>query len=464
MMWCCNIRREDLAQVFGISPWRLLPKMTDGWDGVWDFARRGIAVVWSQEPREGEYLPIALVAHREERREMLAWISTYLREIRPFTAYCRLLSPEAVQTLRDVRLGPLPRGVEGALCGVILGEVLAQMKVGDQRGISVRACASTLSFALARAVAMGLPAEFLEEVVRGWTEARRATRQSARELGPQELSLPWYVIARLAGIARSNEAPDRMGEMIVTACGELKEGRDVSDEIWSELTRGLPAGVVKSRAAMLTSRESRVAALEVARNALLPEKIVAHGGNGVNSAEAFLVGYLASRAAGGSLEYLNLISEASGRGGGAAVWYALCCGLAGGDVLGFANGVGRRVLREVLRDESPAVRPTSDIGIEELSLLASAENGAVQIATESSGYVSVELFPSVVTVVRAPGSGLQRLEADKAEVPSEEPSLVPGRTVQELGELLRRAQQLHLELASTADAGRVRRGRKKKQK
>src|SRR5436190_16871577 len=84
----------------------------------------------------------------------------------------------------------------------------------------------------------------------------------------------------------------------------------------------------------------------------------------------FLCGYLASCLHPGSLEYVDLVTSHLSGLPTLMLWYGVCAGLhPQSSVLSEFGGLGRRLLRDVLRREHILDRPDCDLAFDELQVL-----------------------------------------------------------------------------------------------
>jgi hypothetical protein len=165
---------------------------------------------------------------------------------------------------------------------------------------------------------------------------------------------------------------------------------------WRDFVANFPE-LIDIHERMESTREDRVLALEravlVFHNRPTAAPLTLH----------FILGYLTSRIGGGSLDHVNLLFNLWPSDPSPIVWYGLCAGLyPASDVQGFANGLGRRTLRDVLMSEPALDRPRCDIAIAELEILAGGDRPSLDFLTNSQSYLSVEIRPRVVAPMRWP--------------------------------------------------------------
>jgi hypothetical protein len=126
---------------------------------------------------------------------------------------------------------------------------------------------------------------------------------------------------------------------------------------------------------------------------------------------SFLCGFLASQIGPGTLDYTSLLAPYLEHYPTAFLWYGLCSGLQNRSSLyGFASGLGRRILREVLRKETLSDSPQCDIALPELEALTSNDTAAMDFRTGTQGVLTIEIIPLVTTSVRWPQKQVEQPE------------------------------------------------------
>lgn len=414
-MWVTTVSRRQFIDFIEVGD---RPTVSNAWETDSPPAPMegdSLTLVWRDKPdsdRRSPPFPAVIVVDRHMRRDFLAWALTYFKGFRPFTAFCRVIDSSSADTIFRQPRAPSLGGLDDAALGLILGEAIAYSEgQRDARPLSVVGCASTCSFAVARTLGFGLLAHNHtagEDIWRSWFEARAMTHQPALRLGPQELRTPWLVMLRLREnepsilspfVLKSHqlefESSDEVAD-IASACLDLRNSGEVGRTSWERLTKGLPE-LNRARNFVKSSREDRVRSFEQALEVLLrtPARAIS----------SFLAGCIVSQIGPGTMDHIRLLQEHVQRFPNALLWYGLCAGLDRRAILkNFAGGLGRRILREVLREESFLDQPRCDIAFSELEILAENEGGGLDIRSGHSGQLEVEIAPCVSTLVRWPGS------------------------------------------------------------
>jgi hypothetical protein len=378
-----------------------------------------IQLIWSDEDlatrsdrdkQELPTIPRIVVLASEKKRDFLAWVWTYLPEFRPFTAYARVLGGDEVKSQLGLKGTPRLGDLEEACLGLILGEAATYVENTHDKKVSVTplACASTYSYAMARAVALGwneVSAIERMDIPNTWMKARSLTRQRPLRLDLSDLSLPWRLLLDLCGKEKGHQYSSRgISENIYDACMNLYRETEVNPETWDLLSRGYPH-LREARKEMQGPREGRVVFFE--RFVLSLADI----SKGDSVSASFLCGFLASQIGPGTLDYISLLAPHLDRFPTTLLWYGLCSGLQHRSSLyGFSSGLGRRILREVLRKETLFDAPQSDIALSELEALTSNDTMAMEFRTWAQGVMAIEIAPLIASAVRWPPKQADQVE------------------------------------------------------
>ncbi len=415
-MWTKTLTRDDLLE--------LLQARGVVVDGVLESSRivgGGQAqVIWRQDPRQYAGLPAVIVIDEGKQREFLAWAASYLHDLSPLTAFCRVIDTSSAERALRYKAIPSLGMLEEVCLGVIFAEALSHARARLER-FSVKeltgaACVATYSFSMARALAVGALGPESDPITEVWERARTAARQPTLKLSARQAREVWAIVVALG---RSEDdlfevEGGKGGEpraAVTSACLDLYRRGEISSAGWAALVGRSPE-LIALRDRMRDSVEDRVRAVERALEQLQ------QGGGANPTASGFVAGYLASRVAPGSLDHFDLLWPQVDRFPLSPLWYGLCAGLdARRNPNVYVGAVGRRVAREVLRAEALTDTPRCDIAIAELVMLTSGEAGSGDLRIGAHGFAEVELVPCVATTIRLGARGQQQKISDLPGTP-----------------------------------------------
>jgi hypothetical protein len=373
-----------------------------------------LILVWHDDPREALSLPNLIVTPTEQR-DFFAWALTYLNTLRPISAFVRIATYDVAERALRLLTTPSLRRRESACAGLILGEAATYIEgKRDLQDVSVRVCAGTYSYVMARALALAFAASDVDSLSNAWFDARTLTGQPVLSLGPSALRAPWQVVQGLEdGILDSRADTESAPLAVFQACANMYFKGQMEQRQWLELDSEVP--MISRYASMMRGpREDRVSALERAASELGSSSPT----NRVSL--AFALGCLASQIAPGTMEHMSLLSPYNHAFPGILLWYGLCAGLQRRSSVDlYAGGLGRRIIREVVRNEAFLDRPSCDICLPELKVLQSKGNGSLDLRTNSGAQIEIELAPCVMGSFRWPPPS-NRQESIRSGVSNEE--------------------------------------------
>ena len=397
-----------------------------------------IQLIWAQENLDrrsrrqttSSLLPGVILVGEGKKRDFLAWAWTYLPEFRPLTAYARVLDADEYRSFSRIQSSPSVGSFEEGCLGMIMGEAAtyAESRQDKKLILTPLSCASTFSHAMARILALSGDGDLLESdeiVCTLWIKARNLTKQRQTRLKPEELTLPWRVLLQIYATEEGYRRSSRdVPEIVYDTCLSLTNQSELSPNTWNHLASYYPE-LREAQVEMQSTRERRVLFFEHFLLSL-------SGGRSPDPAFAsFLCGFLASQIGPGTLDYLSLIIPLLDRFPSALLWYGLCSGLQKRSSLyGFSGGLGRRVLREILRNETLFDSPQGDLAIAELEVVAVNDTASTEFRTGAQGGLAIEILPLVNTTVRWPIK-----QAEQPELFPTETTFVDSREVRELRDL-----------------------------
>ncbi len=393
-----------------------------------------IYLIWDLDPKEKSALPSIIVVADEHLRDFLAWAMTYFPAYRPFTAYFRVLEFGTLAGLKNWFQTPCLNGLETACVGLMIGEALL-LSSAPKKPLEIEpvACSTTISYVLARALALGANSKQLEFVCERWSEARQITQQPTRKLETGIVREIYLMLALLRSDGSDDQRLDSsvgVPKGVVEACSQLKNEGTISETTWGQLTSGVEE-LKGAPQKMEVTREERVRYFQ----RLLSDHSFSKLSD--DTAQAFVCGYLGSLIGPGSLSHLDLVVRCVSESPSVLLWYGLCAGFhRKNELLTVYNVLGRRLLRELLRHEPLLAVPTADIAFSELHVLLEGNGKPLEFCTFRSNRVLVELLPCISIYLVWPK---QETEQQMELFPKSIESTVRSDLLLDLGSLLRQA-------------------------
>ncbi|MDL5046551.1 hypothetical protein QQ054_10950 [Oscillatoria amoena NRMC-F 0135] len=396
-MQILKLSRSDFAQLFTIrARKRDMPFGLRFVEPEYEPEPRNLWACWADNPSQDDDLPRLIVVADDDLNDFLAWAVTFLPNIRPLTAYVRVL-PWSVFEMARTRPSELASGNLPILAGATLGEAMMHaVGRGFFEGLPLTAFESTFSATLGRALMRGFSSELVQHAGMNWRFARQLTEQPTRQAVPEALDDVWSIILRVSGkrFFRTDFSP-RL-EAICAGCDELRHAGALSSFSWHNISQGRMSDS-SAADAMSSSKERRVEVFEAAAAELMQN-------SSDQFSASFLVGYLASLVSGGSLEHAPLVFPLQERLPMVMVWYGICSALLPDTrVLTDFSHLGLRIVRAMGGHEELLALPNCDIALAELEVLLRGDPRARRFRQTNASFLRVEVAPNVTTTIKWPG-------------------------------------------------------------
>lgn len=402
---------------------------------------KGFCLLWNEPPDRERFLPAVVLVENGQKRDLLAWIGTYIPTLRPFTHLAHVLERKNLEQIvaRD-KIGSSKRYIAAAV-GLVIAEATTQKLVTNtRRPLSYTDYLETFAFCFTRALLSGATFEELETLFRTWVKAQILGghfRSPHEDL--DKVIAPFAILAALCDRVPSHNQNPVDGE-IFSVVQEISKNGKISRQLQTNIARSSSLPVQLFDGVSEGTRESRVQALE---EALL---FVAKGIGVRPSIGMFIAGYLVSQVAPGSLEYMSLITSATQVHSEMTLWYGLLAGLhPDGNILDFEGGLGWHIASELIRSSDPFSRPVADMDIVEFEMLSGSERSILGQG-KFQGSFSIELIPGSETTVKIAPSNISQPEAQRGLFESERLTHESTQLLSDINAAMRNLQQIRLKI------------------
>jgi len=354
-----------------------------------------IRVIWNQLRTNG-VAPALIVIPEGDLREFFAWSNTYLGGWRPISGLFRVIAHSNLREMLKEKLNhETVWEYRNAVLGMIFGEahvqgVLGENDTGKARSIFA-GCIGTCSFAMGRAMSLGW--RDLTTVAQNWHRARVATHPASVDSDVSNLLEPWAVLLEVSGLSSSAWSRIRtISQAVVAICRTLHKNDEIDRSALAVLTSGWPE-LEEAFRSMNEARERRVQVLDIALASVGRRRIR------FSQPKAVALGLLASRIAPGSLDHAALLIPYAVKMRGLMLWYGLFSGMTSASrLIENHESLGRRILRDMLAEDTVFSRPSCDIAIDELEIFSMWKPSLQNIPRTTSEQLVIEIFPSINTV------------------------------------------------------------------
>lgn len=448
-IWSCDRRR---FVDFMVNGKRLASQEVSAVDAIGHFAVNHdmISLVWKRNPAEEFLLPNAIIVAEGQVPDFLAWVSTYFRQFRPFTAHCRIVTPSQITFLAKF-VDRSPPQLRSAYIGLIMTECISYT-VGrtDLSRLPISAHFRTLSFAFSQSLMRYGEIfiknnQFLEEVAKGWLKARDMANYASLELSSTHIQNVWALVSSATSGGSVNVVPGDSDPLLVEAIKEISETGRLTIESLRAFGRRCHIDFLQTNALMDGPREGRVKAVDIATREL------AFGPDSTRNYRAFLVGYFTSRIQPGSLDHFPILFHLADSLRESFLWYGVCAGSAPNtSILNYGDGIGWILKRELERSSDWLERPDCDVALTEMILFfGNREGNKINLKTLTTGSLKVEIFPMVSTVLKWNTPIEAPVIAGRAPLPPTQAALFSDNSSevrQDVLELLRKMEETSMSL------------------
>jgi hypothetical protein len=368
-----------------------------------------ICLVWNSESIDDlgpSGCPLVAIPDQQVR-DFYSFVGTYVSSYQPFSAFFRVVTISVlVEMLRE---RPKIRDrVSERLVGAIIAETRSQLGLPRRElsDIPIQSCLASLSFPAVAGILHGVLDEHFSKILENWTKVRLIISDEDTPVSGIQLSRFWEIVRRAIAPSPAGRVPENYRNIAKLIFDVSNGDDDDTPAAWHGLTERLP----KSRAALLRmrgSREERVRAMDVIGHEISSTKVE------LEVAE-ILLGYSASRVAGGSLRYFKILQEFEPRFPLSPVWFGLFCSIQNDtDALVIGDCLGRRIMRHLnnTRDDLFS-SPTADISFDEfVNINATAR--PPKWRTEHQASISIEIFPGITSAFRSSSRAIPRDSNDQ---------------------------------------------------
>src|SRR5262245_5591499 len=121
-MWISEVTRKELLEIFELAGESTPVIVSRRTRPPGAFRPTDHVLIWKNDPKLRSELPVGLLLSPGSVNDFLAWASTYLQSVRPFTAFCRVTDdPKGFdESVDEINLN----GLQDAYLGLIFGESL----------------------------------------------------------------------------------------------------------------------------------------------------------------------------------------------------------------------------------------------------------------------------------------------------------------------------------------------------
>ncbi|ASR89079.1 hypothetical protein [Alcaligenes faecalis] len=387
-MWIAQVNRREFFE-FYLGSVKNIEKKVHALSEIQPSDKNEITLIWSIDPLEYFSLPCLVIVGDDDVKSLLSSVKAAPQAPTPITALSRIIDQKEAKQHFDSDAISLDSSIFPAIATLILveGALHGNGKVGLQQ-LTPLLCKRTLAYAWGRAIGAQSSADSLLELPVRWLDVYSMLNTSAAlNVAQRTVSYLTDGLTLLTQLAIGIKPSEPSGQLAFS----LLHGNKYEQELaWKSLTacfsRPLSIETIQSM-----TREERGLQLQEALRALNSDK-------SQTERETLIAAcaFLATKLAPGSLDHFETLKSAALPE--ILVWYGLYAALQHPkEIMSLHNGMGFRLLRDLLRSEDKIAPPISDIAYLELKIMARMGLEGIAGKVGHASELQVELIPYVST-------------------------------------------------------------------
>lgn len=338
-----------------------------------------------------------VVVDRGKIRDFYAFVSTYVVEYVPFSAFFRVVTSEQLDILEisdgkaDSRRAEV---LTDALVGVSIAEAALYLQSrgseSDGKSVTLPAVNATYSAAILQALVRADSVDVVA-IGKGWADMRSFVGGEPLPLSIDDLTHFWEIVGAAFSPNGMNARPD--DAVLGRTLRQAASVGFIYEEMLSDLIAAIPE-LRELRLRFSGTREDRARAAQEAIS------ILGNSPRGSGQIRDCVAGCLLSLVGDGSFKFLPSALSLTSTLRTAPIWFAVWAGIQKtNDSLVRFNCLGKRLARDLRAHGGTHAAPVDDISIDELR---AGVLDMEAINRSQSGAISVEIYPYVSSRQRLP--------------------------------------------------------------
>lgn len=328
-----------------------------------------------------------VVVEENRMQDFFAFVSTYVNEFAPFSAYFRVVSTNQIELISEDASMTFngATSVIDRLVGTAIVEAAIYLQGSGEavRPVTIAAAGATFSAAALQGLALSPKAD-VYSISQGWQSLRAALGSDQLPLNTDALARFWQIlrVAVHGGEALDVTVPD----VILSALRTVMANGRLDDVALENLLSSLPE-LAGDLSRFRGTREGRARAIQEAISVLSRSR------GDEDQLRDCVAGCLISLIGDGSFKFMPAALSTSSILRMAPLWFAVWSGLqTNSDIMTEFNCMGRRIARDLRARVGVYDGPNDDISVMELMSWGS---DVEQLPREHASSISVEIYPWV---------------------------------------------------------------------
>jgi len=413
-------------------------------------------MLWETEQGFSNHtLPSYIVLPEGQSKDFLAWASTFIGTIKPFTAFVRVIEWPVAQAIFEHFTPTDTSRLEKSIIGLTIGEGLARHNLINPSDLTIGQCRLTASYTVGRAFSVGLLNAALDSIMKRCYKILKENG-GTQDIDIEEIYLIWVLVKRLVQSSDYKKSTKNWSQLIqvrkyevkesifdfymdyiLEACREIENNGDISELTWKRLSNNSEL-FFEMKEEMQSTRERRVLFFEKAMANSAIQKIE------IPIAMSFIAAYLTFKVNPGSMTHCSLLGGTIQKSlPTALIWYGFISGLySKSDLLGAFDCLGRRIIRDISYRSELFDQPTCDVSVDEFDVASSGENKLTYFRKYIEKDLKIEIYPHV------------SIHIPIADLNTSKPvdRVIDQKLILELGNSLERSFELYMAIKSASKA------------
>lgn len=359
-----------------------------------------IVFIWSKSPLY-KSIPIPdviICLDNELKMDLLAWVTTYVNELRPFTSFCRVLDKNEFSNYIHINKDLAKfRNLNNICLGLIICEALSTSNNYPKQTLTPLHAKSTYSYIFSQIVLSGNYLDCFPIILELANRLNKSLPNFKKNFLKDDLLTIWNIVTEL--IQNNNlyfenhfNKKREYIKFIIESSYEILEYGKITPKTLRNITYKSLNIEYMFEEIGINTREIRVSVFEKIIQILETDKSID------KNLISFIAAYLATQVSPGSLKYINLLQPYTFNYPSIFLWYGFLTGLyKNSEINNYSEGFGWRIQKDLFLKNELLQSPECDISIDELEIIRRSNPTYIKnIRTENNSYIRIEVAPDIV--------------------------------------------------------------------
>jgi hypothetical protein len=402
-MWVTKGTKEKLLKIIESYKISELQEIRNIREIEYYLTRSDIMFFWQDNPNEsGLSIPNLICLPQNQITDFLAWSITYLNQIKPFTSFCRVIDSDSLFFyLNKNKIFKRNNNIENICTGLIIGESITNYYTKSNYFSPIIAKTS-FSYIFSRILLNQVTVNPTEEINIFSEKFRELFSHIDKTVIYDDLLKIWEYVLFINDDSNSyslhfgKNYKNSKNNYFTDFIFQIRDFGKIKDNSIINYFRDIPFIEEIFFYTNSASRETRVSTFEKIIKRLLLDSDT---NNFLNS---FILAYIASQIAPGTLNYVRLLLPYVKVFKSILLWYGFFSGLyENSQIKKYGDGFGWKILKYLNEKIDIFERPKCDIALNELEILNEYNKTKLykNFNTENKDYIKIEVLPTIDLII-----------------------------------------------------------------